>query len=68
MGKMAFIQKVSDNAVYAQNISSNITLTLQSGDKDISVDGQIHLRKNEVIRIQASSIRTYRGGTHRTDS
>jgi hypothetical protein len=56
MGKMAFIQKVSDNAVYAQNISSNITLTLQSGDKDISVDGQIHLRKNEVIRIQAAPL------------
>lgn len=51
---LTFVQKVSDNAVYAKNIAAKIDFTLKSGKKDLSVDGSIKMRKDEVIRIQLS--------------
>lgn len=54
--QLAFVQKVSDNAVYAKNISSKISFTLRKGGKDLSVDGQLHMRRNEVIRIQLAPL------------
>ena len=50
--KITFVQKVADNAVYAKNISSKIDFTIEAGGKDISVDGTLRMRKDEVIRIQ----------------
>lgn len=50
--KLTFVQKVSDNAVYAKNITSKIDFSVSAGGKDISVDGTLRMRKNEVIRIQ----------------
>ena len=49
---LRFVQKVSDNAVYSKNIVSKIDFSLQSSGKNISVGGSIHMRKDEVIRIQ----------------
>ena len=54
--QLAFVQKVSDNSVYSKNISSKISFTLRRAGKDISVDGQINMRRNEVIRIQLSPL------------
>lgn len=50
--KLSFVQKVADNAVYAKNITSKIDFTINAGGKDISVDGTLRMRKDEVIRIQ----------------
>lgn len=50
--KLSFVQKVSDNQVYAQNITGSISFNLQAGDKDITVPGSLKMRKDEVIRIQ----------------
>ncbi len=50
--KLTFVQKVADNAVYAKNITSKIDFTINAGGKDISVDGTLRMRKDEVIRIQ----------------
>lgn len=50
--RLRFVQKVSDNAVYTKNIVSKIDFTLNVGGKDISVGGSIHMRKDDVIRIQ----------------
>ncbi len=50
--KLSFIQKVSDNKVYAKNIVGSMSFNIKSGDKDISVPGSVHMRKNEVIRLQ----------------
>ncbi len=50
--KLTFVQKVADNAVYAKNITSKIDFTINTGDKTISVDGTLRMRKDEVIRIQ----------------
>lgn len=50
--KLSFVQKVSDNQLYQKNIVGKLSFTLQSGDKDITVPGQLHMRKDEVIRLQ----------------
>lgn len=50
--KMDFLRKVTDNAAYARNIVSKIKFTMNTGSKDISVAGSLHMRKDEVIRIQ----------------
>ena len=50
--KLTFVQKVSDNQVYAKNIVGNMSFNLQMGGKDITVPGSLHMRKDEVIRIQ----------------
>lgn len=49
---LAFVQKVSDNQVYTNNIVGNMNFNLQAADKDITVPGKLSMRKNEVIRIQ----------------
>ena len=49
---LRFVQKVSDNAVYSKNIVSKIDFSVNTGGKNISVGGSIHMRKDEVIRIQ----------------
>ena len=49
---LTFVQKVSDNQVYAKNIVGNISFNLQAASKDITVPGKLSMRKDEVIRIQ----------------
>lgn len=49
---LRFVQKVSDNAVYSKNIVSKIDFSVNTGGKNISVGGSIHMRKDDVIRIQ----------------
>lgn len=49
-----YIDRVCSNAVKAKNIVSSIDFNLKSGSKDISVDGKISMRRDEVIRIQLS--------------
>lgn len=48
---MDYVRKVSDNAVYAKNITSKIDLTINASGKDINVSGKLNMRRNEVIRI-----------------
>lgn len=50
--KLAFIRKVYDNSAYQKNIVSNLSFNIQSGGKDITVPGILHMRKDEVIRLQ----------------
>lgn len=50
--KTAFLQKVSDNAVYARNISAKVDVTLSTSDKEITLPGALKMRKDTVIRIQ----------------
>lgn len=49
---LRFVQKVSDNAVYSKNIVSKIDFSVNTGGKNISVGGSIHMHKDDVIRIQ----------------
>lgn len=54
--KREYLHKVYDNAVYATNVVSKIDLSLGAMGKDVSVDGKIYMRKNEVIRIVVSPL------------
>lgn len=46
-----YVGKVHSNAAAVTNIVSKIDFTLEAMGKDVSVDGKIYMRKNEVIRI-----------------
>lgn len=50
--KLNFIQKVADNAVYATDIVGDLKLNIKANGRDISAPGSLHMRKNQVIRIQ----------------
>lgn len=49
---LAFVQRVSDNRVYAQNIVANMSFSIKSGDKDISAPGSLRMRRDKMIRLQ----------------
>lgn len=54
-GKKAlqFVQKVSDNALYQQNVvSTKMTFNLKAGSKDVTLPASLHMRKDDVIRLQ----------------
>ncbi|MBP5693381.1 MAG: DUF4292 domain-containing protein [Bacteroidales bacterium] len=45
------MRKVYNNATNAKNIVSKIDFTIDAKGKNISVDGRIYMRKDEVIRV-----------------
>lgn len=48
-----FVQKVADNALYQQNIvATKMTFNLKAGTKDITLPASLHMRKDDVIRLQ----------------
>ena len=49
--KMDYVRKVYNNATNAKNIVSKIDFTIDAKGKNISVDGRIYMRKDEVIRV-----------------
>lgn len=49
---LAFMQKVSDNQLYAKNIVGRMTFTVSAQGKEISAPGSLHMRKDQVIRLQ----------------
>lgn len=50
--KLAFVQKVSDQKVYAKDIVSNLSFTATMNGNDITVPGSLHMRRDQVIRLQ----------------
>lgn len=50
--KLHFVQKVSDQSLYQKNLVSDLSFTLNTGSRNISVPGILHMRRDEVIRIQ----------------
>lgn len=48
----AFLKKAASNAVTSRNITGNMNFSVEMGKKDISVPGSVHMRKDEVIRLQ----------------
>ena len=51
---IAMLKKVAANASNADNLVSSIDFNIKSGSRDITVDGKIYMRRNQVIRIQLS--------------
>lgn len=54
--KMDYLRRVTDNAAYAANIVSKIKVTVNTGSQEISVAGSLHMRRNDVIRIQLTPL------------
>src|SRR5574344_1221780 len=50
--KLSFAQKVSDQQIYAKNIVGSLSFNIKAGDKDITVPGSLHMRKDQIIRLQ----------------
>lgn len=48
----AFVEKVNDRKVTADNIVADLTFSATMGDKDVSVPGSLHMRKDQMIRLQ----------------
>lgn len=48
----AFVKKVAAGAVETKNITGNMNFSIELGKKEISVPGSVHMRKDEVIRLQ----------------
>lgn len=53
MRMLLFVQKVFNNQLNTKNIVGNLSLTINTDGKAITVPGSLHMRKDEVIRIQA---------------
>lgn len=52
MSAVAFVEKVVDNQVTTKNIVGDMTFDIKVGSKDLSVPGSVHMRKDEVVRLQ----------------
>ena len=50
--RVAFVKKVCANQVDVQNIVGDMKFNVKTGSKDVTVPGSVHMRKNEVIRLQ----------------
>ena len=50
-GGLPYLRKVYDNAVYAKNVNSKISLGIKGVGKDLTLDGKLQMRKGQVIRI-----------------
>lgn len=46
------VQKVVDQALYQKNLVSDLTFTVNTDSREISVPGILRMRKDEVIRLQ----------------
>ncbi|MBR5699065.1 MAG: DUF4292 domain-containing protein [Prevotella sp.] len=47
-----YLKKVLDNQVYAKNVVGDMTFNITMGSKDVTVPGSVHMRRDEVIRLQ----------------
>jgi hypothetical protein len=52
--KLDYVRKVYSNATNSKNLVSKIDFTIDAMGKNISVDGKIYMRKDEVIRVVLS--------------
>ena len=50
--RLAFVQKVSDQKVYAKNIVSGLSFTANMDGKSITLPGALRMRRDQVIRLQ----------------
>lgn len=50
--KQEFLQKVSDNAQYTKFITSKIKFQVQVGAQDLSLTGNLKMKRDDVIRLQ----------------
>ncbi|MCI5875206.1 MAG: DUF4292 domain-containing protein [Prevotellaceae bacterium] len=49
---LAFVQQVADQSLYQKNITGNMTFSIQAGSVNHKLGGALHMRRDEVIRLQ----------------
>lgn len=47
-----FLQKVSDNAQYTKFITSKVKFRVQVGEQDLTLTGNLRMKRDDVIRLQ----------------
>ncbi len=50
--QLQFVQKVYDQQLYQKNIVADCTFTAQTRGKEMSLPGSLHMRKDQVVRLQ----------------
>ena len=54
--KLNIVRSTADQAVYQRNVVAKIDFTVNTGSKDITLDGQLRMKRDEVIRLQISPL------------
>ena len=54
--KLNVVRATADQAVYQRNIVAKIDFSVNTGKKNISLDGQLRMRRDEVIRLQIAPL------------
>ena len=54
--KLNIVRATADQAVYQRNIVAKIDFSVNTGKKNISLDGQLRMRRDEVIRLQIAPL------------
>lgn len=49
---LTFVQKVYDRQLHSKNVVGNMSCTINADGKELNVPGSLHMRKDEVIRLQ----------------
>ena len=54
--QMQVLRKVTDNAQYAQYITSKIRFKVKLGEKEVALGGSLKMKRNDVIRLQLTAL------------
>lgn len=49
--RISYLRKVYDNATYSKNVSSKVDVTISAMGHNMTLDGKLQMRKDQVIRI-----------------
>ncbi|RRD00802.1 DUF4292 domain-containing protein [Prevotella sp. OH937_COT-195] len=60
--RLKFVRNVSDRAMVQKNITAKLKFRVKKGSKDISVGGSLHMRRDDVIRIQLTPMGLFEAG------
>ena len=60
--RLKFVRTVSDHSVAQKNITAKLKFRVKKGSKDITVAGSLHMRRDDVIRIQLTPMGLFEAG------
>ena len=60
--RLKFVRSVSDHAVAQKNITAKLKFRVKKGSKDVTVGGSLHMRRDDVIRIQLTPMGLFEAG------
>lgn len=60
--RLKFVRNVSDHSVAQKNITAKLKFRMKKGSKDVTVAGSLHMRRDDVIRIQLTPLGLFEAG------